>query len=114
MTSLDLWNNFQEKLAGWKWLFPVIPLSQQRYSSSLYFGNAWFCYDVNKESIKMHEFAMTLTQNLLNFEKYSWTSLSVFINFSATRPKDSLVEYSPPTHQEIDSRLSSDQAVKEL
>jgi len=36
------------------------------------FGNAWFCYDVNKEFTKMHEFAMMLTQNLLNFEKYSW------------------------------------------
>jgi hypothetical protein len=85
VTSLDLWNDFHKKLAGRKWLFPVVQLSQQRYSSSLYFGTAWFCYDVNKESTKMHEFAMTWTQNLLNFEKNSWIRLSTFINFSATR-----------------------------
>jgi len=32
----------------------------------------------------MHEFAMTLTQSLLDFEKYSWISLSAFRSFSAT------------------------------
>ena len=58
---------------------------KKSYSSLLYFGNAWFWYDVDKESTKMHEFAMKLTQNLLNFEKYSWIRLSTFINFSATR-----------------------------
>ena len=40
VTSLELWNNFQEKLADRKWLFPLLLLSQQRYSSSLYF---WEC-----------------------------------------------------------------------
>ena len=35
VTSLDLWNDSQEKLADRKWLFAVVLLSQQRYSSSL-------------------------------------------------------------------------------
>ena len=87
---LDLWSNFQEKLAGRQWLFPVVLLSQQRYSNSLYFGNAWFCYDVNTE----------------------FTELSAFINFSATRQWLSRVEYSSPTHQDDDSPLSSVQIVK--
>ena len=62
----------------------------------------------------MHDFAMTLTQYLLKFEKYYWIRLSVRLyKFSATKQL-SLVEYSPPTHQDIDSRLSSVQAVKEF
>ena len=40
VTSLDLRNNFQEKLAGRKLLFSVALRRQQRYSSSLHFGNA--------------------------------------------------------------------------
>ena len=90
-TSLDLWNDFQEKVTGRKWLFLLLLLSQQRYISSLYFGTSWFCYDVNKEPTKMHEYAMMLTQNLLNFEKYSWIRLSAFINFSATRQNTHLL-----------------------